>query len=303
MFIFYIIILVGESPIDRVFNQFCIESIANSTRLQICPALASKTTFFNWKNEILHRKISLQETAKKFDNIEQSDLEIRKYSRHNPQQQPATNSGDNKHMLMLSNDDHHMVATNNQYEASKSSIIRNQTGIIDQNASPSSSSSSKLSPIEDIYLLLICVTLINFFISLIMPLIFVKTTPKNSAKLNKLAVVASIEKKVNVYNQLRLKQPKFPTPDDDDDSGGFFALKNATEIYVNLIKLLFFHIYIALFFLNFRLIQNKRLSSYDKQMTKLHLLMPLIFFHGYIKTILFNELNKVKIDLFNYKSN
>lgn len=128
-FIFYIIKIIGQYSIDKVFNQVCLDSIVNSTQRQSCP----RNTFFNWKNEISHRKISLLSNAKKIENLFRNQVTY------------------------------------------QSSLFDNQT-------ISAESLLNRQSPIEDIYLLLISVSLIIFFISLSVPLALIKQS-KRSDKL------------------------------------------------------------------------------------------------------------------------
>lgn len=117
LFILYIILIIGENSIDKIFNQVCMESIVNSTRTQICPSTLVKNSFFNWKNEILHRKLSFS------NNYDTSESRI--------------NSKASYLSMALS-------------RSNLSSSGLTSDGMVKQ------------SPIEDIYLLLISVSLVTF---------------------------------------------------------------------------------------------------------------------------------------------
>jgi hypothetical protein len=135
-FIFYIIFIVREFSIDKIFNQTCMDTIANATRTQLCPAPLAKSLFFNWRTEITQRRVTLIQNAKRIENS-----------------------------LAVATTD---LASNQSAAAVSSSSVNSfqlNTGV-----------TAKFSPVEDIYLLLISVSLINFFVSLVVPLIFIKAS-------------------------------------------------------------------------------------------------------------------------------
>lgn len=71
--ILFVVVVVTESTLDKLFNHSCVEFIVNSTRLQICPSmfmsdirsatslasssLSSAASFFSWKNDIMDRMV------------------------------------------------------------------------------------------------------------------------------------------------------------------------------------------------------------------------------------------------------
>ncbi len=67
-FIFYIIFIVREFSIDKIFNQTCMDTMVNATRTQICPSPLAKNLFFNWKTEITQRRMTLAVNAKKIES-------------------------------------------------------------------------------------------------------------------------------------------------------------------------------------------------------------------------------------------
>ncbi len=263
-----------EYSIDRIFNQICMDVIQNSTRNQICPSLLAKNLFFNWKNEILHRKITIIANAKKLEN----SLFKNSHSESSP------------HMPDI------LTIQNNQTVSNSASLVH-----------------SKFSPIEDIYLLLISVSLINFFVSLVVPLIFIKASSgkqKNSRNLNNFKII-NIEEKIALLNEslqkceevniIRMQNEEKEEEEEEekenqqkadfsnDESGGFIVdfnqyqsgektTRNASSLRSSK-----------------KTNENLLILKYSKQkeLALLHLMMPLVFFQGFIRTILFNELNKV----------
>lgn len=165
-FIFFVVLVVSESTIDKLFTQSCVESLVNSTRLQVCPSLfatearsgsSSSASFFSWKHEILNRK---------------------------------TDSHSDSHI-------HKLLPRNQSYHRLSALAV-------------------KLSPIEDVYIMLICVSLISFFAALIVPVVLVKPSRKIQKSTD---VVLRKQKELSVSKELL----------DEDDSGGFAANKSPLD--------------------------------------------------------------------------
>ncbi|CAF1058023.1 unnamed protein product [Brachionus calyciflorus] len=65
--IYYMNNLTTNESLDKVLNKFCLEWIDNYDRLY-CPKSMIKNSYFNWLDEISHRKINLILKAKKLGN-------------------------------------------------------------------------------------------------------------------------------------------------------------------------------------------------------------------------------------------
>ena len=191
----YIVFIIGENQIDTIFNQICMDSIVNSTKSQICPSFLIKNSFFNWKNEILNRKMLLITTKKPSLNLNR--IQLNDVVDHN-----------------LKNMDHLNPL--------------NQTSKLE----------SKLSPIEDIYLLLLSVSMINFFISLIIPLVLIRSNRRSK----KLIESSSFDENDSKQKFLTSDDSSNALDENDDENGGFIQ-----EAVVNFFK----HIKLISFFFHF----------------------------------------------------
>lgn len=218
----FLIAVVSETSLDKLFSQSCIESIVNSTRIQMCPSLFSSEatnggssgggggghsalsgSFFSWKHEILNRKISLSTMA-----------------------QPLSSS-----IMTVSAD-----VSNVDYQTSgKLTLIQK---ILPTRAGGGANLSSavypfavKLSPIEDVYIMLICVSLISFFSALIVPVVWVKPTSRiktatsSNSALKKLTTAESAvaDSRIVLRKQREMSLSRELLSNDDDDQGGFLV--------------------------------------------------------------------------------
>ena len=172
-----------------------MDSIVNSTKSQICPSFLIKNSFFNWKNEILNRKMLLITTKKPSLNLNR--IQLNDVVDHN-----------------LKNMDHLNPL--------------NQTSKLE----------SKLSPIEDIYLLLLSVSMINFFISLIIPLVLIRSNRRSK----KLIESSSFDENDSKQKFLTSDDSSNALDENDDENGGFIQ-----EAVVNFFK----HIKLISFFFHF----------------------------------------------------
>jgi hypothetical protein len=165
IFIFYIVYIVGYKELDKVFNQACLESIVNQTRSQVCPA-SIRSSFFNWKNEIFHRKLS---TASSSSIGISNDEDDSKQTSIEHSHDAVTQSMKKTHFFIHDN---------------SITMNPNKTYFSIYNFN------NKTTTIEDIYLLLISVALVNFFVSLAIPLILIKSN-KQSKKIFKSSISSS----------------------------------------------------------------------------------------------------------------
>ena len=230
IFIGFILYLVGENSIDKLFNQFCTESIVNSTRMQICPSLIGRSSFFNWKNEILHRRISQKSSS----NDLVDDFELSRSSQ--------------LFQKILSSSRNHSA---NSIVASLSSL-------------------SKLSPIEDVYLLLICLSLINFFLSLILPIFLVKPNrkaPKKPALSTTTPGGAELLPAENKPIILRKFGEKMSFAREFDDEGGFFKVKSKKTADNQDLEVFYFILFFIYIF-NFLIFFLNELKKRKKQLTQ-----------------------------------
>lgn len=168
IFIFYIVYIVGFKELDKVFNQACLESIVNQTRTQVCPA-SIRSNFFNWKNEIFHRKLSTSSSSIGMNNDEDDSRSSLS---------PVEHSHDTVTHSVGAKKTHFFI------HDSSSPINPNKTYFSIYNFN------NKTTTTEDIYLLLISVSLVNFFVSLIVPLILIKSN-KQSKKIFKSSLSSS----------------------------------------------------------------------------------------------------------------
>ena len=194
-FIFYIIFIVREYSLDKIFNQTCMDTIANATHTMICPSFLAKNLFFNWKTEILHRKFTLTANAKRID----STLNL-------------SDDGDSENSAKYSYQMHALDGSS-----------RNQSIHPTYLSHP-----TKFSPIEDIYLLLISVSLINFFVSLVVPLIFIKANSNVKQTRSNYRILLGIEEKASPISEATLsrllyKESEAAAGGDESDSGGFLT--------------------------------------------------------------------------------
>lgn len=206
MFMVYIIFIVNGYSVDKIFNQVCMDTIANATRSQICPSLLARNLFFNWKNEMLQRKLALQANARRLE----SSVMIK----------PLSSVG------------HYSAMAQQGAAAAADTITPTSISSTVSNA-PSNQNylGSKFSPVEDIYLLLISVSLINFFISLVVPLIFIKAnTNAKQARVNSRVVQNLEEKVVTIAALASASTSKTSTPKQSDSARKKSAAENTNEI-------------------------------------------------------------------------
>jgi hypothetical protein len=204
-FFFYVIVVTGFKQIDKVFNQACLESIVNQTRSQMCPS-SIRNSFFNWKNEIFHRKVAYQSSGNLNMDMDEPTVPFSFNENKN-------NKGASPFFLH----------ENNNLSANKTffSIY---------------SFNSKLTTIEDIYLLLISVSLVCFFISLIIPLVLIKSN-KQSKKILK-SSMSSSSLNLSEINELKKKQFLISTSDlnvvqeaSDSSIAGFSTPKIKSKVF------------------------------------------------------------------------
>ena len=250
--IYYVIRLIGIESIDSIFSKVCMQSIVSSSGSKLCPVSILKNDVFSWKHEILLRKT------------------------------PSYNDEPGR----LSNPHAGQVFTQ------KNHTFKGFLDLFDpQPGAVGVSSSIKLFTIEDVYLLLISISLIKFILSLFISFLFIKTK-RPPSKLANLAMApecapnttTKIDMNPVKAGYLRGEKKKEDAALSDDDHGGFLNSQKTAYRQLN---------------------KSEKPAVVQKASTVcghmklkptlplLHLMMPLVFFQGFVKTILLNELDKV----------
>jgi hypothetical protein len=201
--------IVGFKELDKVFNQACLESIVNQTRTQICPA-SIRSSFFNWKNEIFHRKLSTSSSSSiGLINDEDDGKPMHSF--------PMEHLNDAVTHPVIVKKTHFFI------HDSSMSINPNKTYFSIYNFN------NKTTTIEDIYLLLISVSLINFFISLITPLILIRSN-KQSKKIFKSSLSSS---SINLNDISENKKKKLLLMNSDENKEENSDVKQENEKFLD----------------------------------------------------------------------
>jgi hypothetical protein len=58
-FVFQLIYVIGETSINKVFDQVCLDTLNKSSRFEICPLAFVKEDFLNWKTELVRKKLTI----------------------------------------------------------------------------------------------------------------------------------------------------------------------------------------------------------------------------------------------------
>jgi hypothetical protein len=181
VFLFYMTRIISSKRIDNIFNKICIQTIVNSTRNEFCPNSLIKNNNFYWKSEIMFRKSSnglLSYSSGAVDVAGVTDTQLdaalvvaAAAISDDVDDRAAAQSGDGKHSFSSYLD--RSVDAYMQNKSSHNYHHRLASGSGDAN-------SSKLFSLDDVYLLLISIALINFFVSLVVQFLLVKARRRRS---------------------------------------------------------------------------------------------------------------------------
>jgi len=58
-FVYQLIYVIGETSINKVFDQVCLDTLNKSTQFELCPLSTVNEDFLNWKSELLRKKLTV----------------------------------------------------------------------------------------------------------------------------------------------------------------------------------------------------------------------------------------------------
>lgn len=58
-FVFQLIYVIGETSINKVFDQVCLDTLNKTEQFEFCPISIVKEDFSNWKTELIRKKLTV----------------------------------------------------------------------------------------------------------------------------------------------------------------------------------------------------------------------------------------------------